>query len=345
MSLSLPTVTVTQESKSRFRVRSIDRSVLNAIRRTVLTDIPYAAMVHGTGPYRVNTSRHTNAFLSERLRLLPVCLPDLTPATVSSYYVELDVQCPVGATEWREVTSHDLVLMTSAGRVDDTLQREVFPANQTHNTYFTLLYLNPGEHISFTCPLELRTGNHWTAGCNLYDTMDQEAVEKQKGRSTLTGMELSNWERIEAKRIVLPNDFTLEVVPIGYGKQTHELVVEACQILATRVERLATDVEHKTVRIVASDHTLSLAWDVLFPTYVGYSGLYMLQYVFHHLMEQTYCGVVKTHPHDGPTTQACMRLAFSDGGTAEHVHTLLLQACTVLRTHLIQIQEQFSLTN
>ena len=85
-----------QEGTSYFTISNINVSQANAIRRTILADIP--TVVIRTFPYEqndavfeVNTSRLNNEILKQRLSCIPVFIKDID-MDLSDYLLEVDVK-------------------------------------------------------------------------------------------------------------------------------------------------------------------------------------------------------------------------------------------------------------
>ena len=79
-----------------FTIENIDVSYVNAIRRTILSDIPIVCFK--TTPYEenksniiFNTSRLNNEIIKQRLSCIPICIKDLE-MPIKNYLLEVDVE-------------------------------------------------------------------------------------------------------------------------------------------------------------------------------------------------------------------------------------------------------------
>ena len=79
-----------------FTIAGIDVSYINAVRRTILSDIPVVCFK--TTPYEenkanilINTTRLNNEILKQRLSCIPICIKDLE-IPFKNYILEIDVE-------------------------------------------------------------------------------------------------------------------------------------------------------------------------------------------------------------------------------------------------------------
>ena len=88
-----------EDGKMTFTISNIDVSYINAIRRTILSDIPI--VVFKTTPYEennavitVNTSRLNNEIVKQRLSCIPIHIDylDTSKDSIENYLLELDVE-------------------------------------------------------------------------------------------------------------------------------------------------------------------------------------------------------------------------------------------------------------
>ena len=85
-----------EDNRLSFTLSNVDLSVVNAFRRTLLSDIP--VVVFRTFPYEdnlanieINTSRLNNEIIKQRLSCVPIYINDLQ-FPVNDYQIEIDVK-------------------------------------------------------------------------------------------------------------------------------------------------------------------------------------------------------------------------------------------------------------
>ena len=86
-----------EDGRMTFTISNIDVSYVNAIRRTILSDIP--SIVLRTTPYEENkaniihnTSRLNNEIIKQRLSCIPICVKQIDEFPIKNYLLELDVE-------------------------------------------------------------------------------------------------------------------------------------------------------------------------------------------------------------------------------------------------------------
>ena len=204
-------------------------SVANALRRTILADIPTAVLF----PCRItkNTSRFTNEILAQRIGCVPV--HSLDPSVVG---YELSLNAKNTSEEIIVVTTEDFVVEGHAKAA-----RTLFPPSiyGDKEWFIDLLRLRPavanipGEEIALTCSVSVgkakESGQYNVAStCSYAATHNQaasdEAFSKKEGESK------ENWNMLEAKRFIDPDSFDFIIQSVGVYKN-HELIAKACEIL------------------------------------------------------------------------------------------------------------------
>lgn len=179
-----------------FAWSGIDVSYVNALRRTLLSDI--SAVVFRTSPYeenkctiQKNTSRFTNEIIQHRLSCIPICLQNNKMEEEWSQY-ELVVDRENKSENMELVTSGDFRLrhIHTKEWMPDHLLRTVFPpftfpvASEGSNNedFIPLVRLRPklsatipGETLQLTCSLSIGTAKE-NAAFNVVGTCAHECV-------------------------------------------------------------------------------------------------------------------------------------------------------------------------
>ena len=156
-----------EDGKMTFTISNIDVSYINAIRRTILSDIPI--VVFKTTPYEenkaniiVNTSRLNNEIVKQRLSCIPICVKNITEFPIKNYLLELDVENKTDTSiivTTKDFKIKDLVVDKY---LEDGEVKKYFPPyispNGNGEYYIDFLRLRPkisddipGERIKLTC--------------------------------------------------------------------------------------------------------------------------------------------------------------------------------------------------
>ena len=119
-----------ENDKMTFTISGIDVSYVNALRRTIMTDIPI--VVFKTTPYEqnkaniiYNTTRLNNEIIKQRLSCIPICINYIEePIPLQNYLLELDVE---------NKTDTIMIVTTKDFKIKDTVTNkyleEVFAYN------------------------------------------------------------------------------------------------------------------------------------------------------------------------------------------------------------------------
>lgn len=158
-----------------FTISNIDVSYVNAIRRTILSDIPI--VVFKTTPYEennativINTSRLNNEIVKQRLSCIPIHIDylDTSKDSIENYLLELDVENKTDTT--MIVTTKDFKILNTVSNkyLDEGQVKRIFPPfippNGSGEYYIDFLRLRPkisdeipGERIKLTCKFSVGT--------------------------------------------------------------------------------------------------------------------------------------------------------------------------------------------
>ena len=156
-----------------FTITNIDVSYVNALRRTILADIPIVCFK--TTPYEenkanimINTTRLNNEILKQRLSCIPICIPNLEDTPIKNYLLELDFENKMDTTYI--VTTKDFKIkdLTSNTYLEDGFVKKIFPPfiPPTGNGEYYIDFVRlrprisdeiPGERIKLTCEFSVST--------------------------------------------------------------------------------------------------------------------------------------------------------------------------------------------
>ena len=152
-----------------FTLSGVNVSLANAIRRTILSDIPL--VVFRTTPYEQNkaniisnTSRLNNEILKQRLSCIPIHIKDIEGFPLKNYQLELNVENITDTTMF--VTTENFIIkdISTDKPISESKNREIFPANDYTGYYIDFVRLRPkisdelpGEKIHLTCEFSIGT--------------------------------------------------------------------------------------------------------------------------------------------------------------------------------------------
>ena len=322
-----------------FTLSGVNVSLANAIRRTILSDIPL--VVFRTTPYKENkaniisnTSRLNNEILKQRLSCIPIHIKDPDSFPLKNYLLEVNVENITNTTMY--VTTENFIVkdLTTGKPINETTNREIFPPNDYTGYFIDFVRLRPkvseelpGEKINLTC--EFSIGNAKESGmfnvvstCSYGYTVDavaQEAIlEKQRQKWKDEGkskedvdFETKNWKLLDGMRVTKQDSFDFIIQSIGIYDNI-ELINKACEILVDNLEFLDSLIEKDELKIEKSQNTMANSYDIILENEdytIGKVLEYFLYTRFYETKTLTFCGFKKMHPHD---SQSIIRVAYKD---------------------------------
>ena len=331
-----------------FTISNIDISYINAIRRTILSDIRIC--VFKTTPYEennatitFNTCRLNNEIVKQRLSCIPIvinCIELENPLdTIKVYLLVVDVENNTDTT--MIVTTKDFKILNTATNkyLEDGEVKKIFPPfippNGNGEYYIDFLRLRPkisdeipGEKIKLTCKFTLGTSRedsmfNVTGTCSLGFTPDYEKMEDQleirkqkwkdegKKESEMV-FESKNWKLLEGMRYVIKNSFDFIIGTVGIY-DNDKIIMEACNILSSKMNNLKELIKSDEVDIKRSDNLLENCYDITLVNEdytIGNILNYELYSIFYSdLKIIDYVGFKKFHPHD---TDSILRISLID---------------------------------
>ena len=326
-----------------FTLSDTDVSYVNALRRTILSDIPI--VVFKTTPHEenkanitFNTSRLRNEIIKQRLSCIPICIPDFKDMGLKNYLLELDVENKTDTM--MIVTTKDFKIrnLETDTFLDDDRVKKIFPpfvAENGKEYYIDFLRLRPklsdeipGERIKLTCEFSVSTARDDSMfnitgtcayGCTTDPVKMEEELEirKQKWKDEDKSeaeikFEAANWVLLEGLRYVKRNSFDFIIQSVGIY-ENDQIIIKACDILNAKFEALNMLLSQDEFKINASDNTMENCYDVILVNEDYTIGnilnfeLYTSFYLNLDLLN--YVGFKKMHPHD---SNSILRLALTN---------------------------------
>jgi DNA-directed RNA polymerase subunit L len=317
---------VEKEGVLTFSLSGVNVSLANAIRRTILSDIP--TVVFKTSPNEenkskilVNTTRFNNEIIKQRLSCIPIHIDDLE-IPLKNYLLEVNM----------ENTSDTIMYITTEHfKIKNTLTNEYLSSKDVHNIfppndmgyYIDFVRLRPrisdeipGEKLHLTCEFDIGAAKedgmfNAVSTCSYGFTGDAAAQDaelvrkiqtwKDEGKNeTEIKFETANWKLLDAKRIYKKDSYDFVIESVGVYSN-NEIVNLACRSLITKLSDLSTIIEKDELEIKNSDNTMSNCFDIILENEdytIGKVLEYFLYTKFYETKMLTFCGFKKMHPHD-----------------------------------------------
>jgi DNA-directed RNA polymerase subunit L len=356
-----------------FTINNLDVSYVNAVRRTILSDIPI--IVFKTMPYEentcnimVNTSRLNNEIIKQRLGCIPICIHDID-FPVKNYLLELDIENKTDTV--MIVTTKDFKIRDTVTDkfLDENALKKIFPPfippTGSGEYYIDFLRLRPkisdeipGERIKLTCELSFSTARddsmfNVTGTCAYGCTPDEVKMEEQleirkqkwkdEGKKdSEIAFEAANWKLLEGLRYVKGKSFDFIIQSVGIYDNV-DIILKAANILINKFKELKQNLTQDQTQIHASDNTLENCYDIVLENEdytIGNILNYQMYSVFYmDLKMLDYIGFKKMHPHDN---DSLLRVSLTDKtkGIA-NIKTMLIASIDAAITKIESIKGCF----
>lgn len=344
----------------RMTVKQINVSLANAVRRTILADIPtycFRTLPHAENRVQIttNTTRLNNEIIKQRMGCIPIHLKANDPAfehfNVDDYRVVVDVQNTGTANEYATTKDFRMVNVKTGKELSESVIKHVFPPDAITGGYILIARLMPrltqfveGERLALTAEIGVGTARmdgmyNVVSTCAYKSTQNVEEadgawaeraklLERDGNDAAAIAFEKKNWYTMEALRYTHADSFDFIIESIGVYSNT-EIVTKACLILIEKCKKLVSDIENASgdVDVVPSDSTLSNGYDITLQNedYTLGKCIEHFMHISHYMGSRTvsFCGFRKNHPHD---THSMIRVAFHAPTDVDIVHAYLIAA-------------------
>ena len=351
-----------------FTISNIDVSYVNAIRRTILSDIPIVCFK--TTPYEenkanilINTTRLNNEILKQRLSCIPICISNLEDTPIKNYLLEVDVENKIDVTVIVTTKDFNIKDISSNTYLDEGEQKKIFPPfippTGSGEYYIDFVRLRPrisdeipGERIKFTCEFSVSTARddsmfNVTGTCAYGFSPDPEKMaeqlelRKQKWKDedkkeAEIKFEAANWKLLEGLRYVKKNSFEFVLQTVGIY-ENEQIIIKASQILLQKFEVFKKSLMQDEVEIKPSENTMENCYDITLENedytignILNYE-LYTIFYTDVKLLD--YVGFKKLHPHD---LNSLLRVALT--GEIKSVSTVKTMLAKVIDEAITKIE-------
>jgi hypothetical protein len=341
-------ITVTNQSENNgeltFTLAGVDVSVANAIRRTILSDIPIVAFKtfgdHSDANFTTNTCRLNNEILSQRLSCIPIhILPDDEEYKIDDLLLEVSERND--SDTMRTITTADFKIKSiSTGeylakeKCTEIFKPFISPTGESYFIQFTRLRPRisaeiPGEAIEMTCKFSVGTASensmlNVVGTCAYGMTVDADASvaaldeAQKKWQSEGLSHEMIernsiNWGFLEKKRIIRPNSFDFIIESVGQ-LSNGEIVGISCKILINKFKNivqlindgllLSNTNSEKTIEYILDNEDYTVGTVI--------TNLMFNKYIAQKrsdAVKLAFCGFKKLHPHD---THSIIRIIFDE---------------------------------
>lgn len=321
-----------------FTLDGVNVSVANAIRRTILSDIPI--VVFKTSPYEecraniiINTTRLNNEILKQRLSCIPIHIKDYQDINLKNYLLEVNVENTTDTIMYVTTEHFKIKNLLTDSYLSEKDTRNIFPPNDYTGSFIDFVRLRPkigddipGEKIHLTCEFIISNAKddgmfNVVSTCSYGFTPDDIGIEKELSKKVQgwkdegknekqIDFEIKNWKLLDGLRIVKKDSFDFIVQTIGVFTN-YEILVKACEIIENRIKDLDKLLDMDEVEIKIALNTMSNCFDIKLENEDYTIGKLIEYLLYEKFFEGTkivsYVGFKKFHPHD---VESIIRIAF-----------------------------------
>lgn len=347
-----------------FTLNGVEMSFANALRRTMLSEIP--TIVIETDTYEknqcnilINTGRLHNEILKQRLSCIPIHTTHMRDtedqkALPGNYQLIVDVKNDTDNIIY--VTTEDFKLRDKkTGTVLSHEEQEklfpgLFPKNVQTQSYIDFARLRPkvgieieGEQLSLIADFSVNIAKESSmfnvvSKCAYGNTPDKDKAvtvwDKVEAKLRADGetdsdikFQKENFRILDTQRHFIPNSFDFVIQSVGVY-DNREIITKACVVLQNKFIDMVQMVDSGVVSILTSETTMDHCYDIHLED-EDYTMGKIIEYLMYTKFYEkqgvlSFCGFKKFHPHD---TKATVRVAFKTKNEKSMVGNLLREVC------------------
>lgn len=323
----------------KFTLSNINVSYANALRRTILSNIPL--IVFRTQPYnnnnvdiKVNKTRLNNELLKQRISCIPIHITEINEFPYQDYVVELNKENNTNVTDF--VTTEDFKIKNIKlnSYLTDNEVKQIFPPDPISQDYIDIVRLRPklsenieSEKLVFQAKLDIGTAQedgafNAVSTCSYGNTLDatkikeaweikEEELKTKYNKEQIEFMK-KDWLLLDAKRIFIEDsfDFIIETV----GVYTNYKIVElGCLVLIKSLNKTLDSIKNDSNLISEANDTMENCYIITIENEDYTIGkiieFYLYNKYFIEKKQLNFVGFLKKHPHD---TNSIIKVSFKN---------------------------------
>lgn len=238
--------------KHSFEIHDVDISIINGIRRVILTDIPVFGMIgesDATVQIIKNNGPLHNEILSHRIGLIPVCLTEDETETLNDNDIELELNVLNDSINTLNITSGDIKGTKNGKKLTQKELDDIFPKNKVTNNHILITRLRTNEQLHFKATIVKKTARYNASFCpvslsNFYYMEDPKKVKKY---------ELSQYNILDKERAYYVNKYgdpcvvQFEIEPINNFLGPKYLFNKAIEIIIDKLYLLISNLTSESL--------------------------------------------------------------------------------------------------
>ena len=325
-------------------IKNVDLSVVNAIRRIILTNIPVVGFKGEDDTSLqviVNNGSLHNEIMLHRFGLIPIHFTEEETENFvqEDYEFEIDVN---NETENRiNVTSEDFKVRKNGMELTSTDVKRLFPPNYITKSYILITRLQKGQHLHVKGHAIKTTANISSSFCPVslsnfkYITDPKEAVKADNV--------------LDKERAYLKNEYG-EPIAFQFEIETENaltpkyLFTKAIEILMNKIHKINENINNLEIR----EGVNNAGYEIVFENEDDTLGSFLQSLMYDHYIRQknkteknrdvTYVGYYCPHPLD---TTMIVKICIEDTDNIQEYRDLLYDHCHRSLEYLQNMQSEF----
>lgn len=207
------------------RITEVDLSIVNAIRRIILSEIPNTAFAFD--PYDQeksgitiysNTSSLHNEFLAHRISLIPLCFEENIIENFKPKKYRFVLKKHNTTTDIIPITTNDFEIYDENNeKYPESVKKMIFPMNPITKDHILITKLKPnlynvakGEDIDIECYASVNIAKEharWSpvSKCTFHNSLDEKLVETM--RKSVSPNDINKFETLDKYRYFIKNKY------------------------------------------------------------------------------------------------------------------------------------------
>lgn len=231
-----------------FEIHDVDLSIINGIRRTILTDIPIPGIIgedSSTIEIIKNNGPLHNEILSNRIGLIPICLSEDDIENYDDNSLVLELNVSNSGNEIINVTTGDIKATMNDKALTNKELSIMFPVNPISNSHILITRLRTGEHLHFKATVVKKTARFNSAFCpvslsNFFYIQDPKIANE---KTNVLDKERSYYKNEYGD----PNAIQFEIEPINNLLPIKYIFNKAIEIIIGKIENLISNITSQDI--------------------------------------------------------------------------------------------------
>jgi len=247
-------------NRHSFEIYDIDLSIINSIRRCILSEISIPGMI-GENDVTIDIIKSNgplhNEYLIHRIGFIPICLKESEIDTYEDNSIILELNVENNSVNTINVTTKDITAKRNDKDIDKKELSEIFYSNMVSNDNILITRLRPGEYLQFRGNVVTKTGKY-NASFNPVSLASFSFIT-DKSKITKETNILDKERAYYIDEYGDPNAIKFELEPVNKYITPKYLVNKAIEILIEKLNNLINTIktnQHTITKYNNLDNTI-----------------------------------------------------------------------------------------